>query len=158
MGYLNSTFIKSAWPWSNDAPAEPTATDKAFNNVRDAITNEHKAKFNEAAESAADRATLIGAGLGAGAGAGLSGAYAAGSGLKGGKVGSRLWNLVTNKGSNISRTDRVLNKLWKGRSLPGKIGLAATPVLAMLGGGYLNRKLAQGQSEAMRENMFGPQE
>lgn len=157
MAYLNNQLTKLAWFGSDDQPAQPTATDLAFDNVRKAITDEHKEKFNEAAESAADRATLIGAGLGAGAGAGLSGAYAVGSSLKGGKLGSRLWNLVTNKGSNVSRTSRIANKLWKGRSLKGKAGLIAAPVLAMLGGGYLNRKLSQGQSDSMRESMFGPQ-
>lgn len=157
MAYLNNQLTKLAWFGSDEQPAQPTATDLAFDNVRKAITDEHKDKFNAAAESAADRATLIGAGLGAGAGAGLSGAYAVGSSLKGGKLGSRLWNLVTNKGSNVSRTSRIANKLWNGRSLKGKAGLIAAPVLAMLGGGYLNRKLSQGQSDSMRESMFGPQ-
>lgn len=158
MAHLNNQLTKLAWfGFGDDEPVQPSATDLAFDNVRKAITDEHRDKFNAAAESAADRATLIGAGLGAGAGAGLSGAYAVGSGLKGGKLGSRLWNLVTNKGSNVSRTSRIANKLWNGRSLKGKAGLIAAPVLAMLGGGYLNRKLSQGQSDSMRESMFGPQ-
>ena len=158
MAHLNNQLTKLAWfGFGDDEPVQPSATDLAFDGVRKAITDEHKEKFNAAAESAADRSTLIGAGLGAGAGAGLSGAYAVGSSLKGGKLGSRLWNLVTNKGSNVSRTSRIANKLWNGRSLKGKAGLIAAPVLAMLGGGYLNRKLSQGQSDAMRESMFGPQ-
>lgn len=158
MAHLNNQLTKLAWfGFGDDEPVQPSATDLAFDSVRKAITDEHKEKFNAAAESAADRSTLIGAGLGAGAGAGLSGAYAVGSSLKGGKLGSRLWNLVTNKGSNVSRTSRIANKLWNGRSLKGKAGLIAAPVLAMLGGGYLNRKLSQGQSDSMRESMFGPQ-
>ena len=127
---------------------------KMFDKFRKAVVEEQKRKFDLAADLSAGKSALAGAGLGLGVGTGLSGAYLIGDSVSGGPLGSRLWNLVTNKGSNISRTDRVLNKLWRNRSTGGKAGLVLTPLALMLGGGAINAGMSRAASDDIRDFMF----
>ena len=127
---------------------------KLFDKFRKAVIEEQKRKFDLAADLAAGKSAIAGAGLGLGVGTGSVGAYLIGDSMSGGHLGSRLWNLITNKGSNISRTDRVLNKLWRNRSVGGKAGRVLTPLALMLGGGAINGSMTRATSDDIRDFMF----
>lgn len=146
-------FTKSAWLFGSDEEevAPPDKTTKAFDTLKQEIINESKAKLRDKFDSTADEYRRDATGMGFLAGGGLGAGAAVGQAASGGN----LRNLITNKGSNISRIQRVKNRLWTNRRPMGRLGLITAPIIGAIGLGSLARGQADAQNQALRDSVFG---